>query len=117
MRWLKDKFKFQVLLEDGLLVAVAPENTIREETRGAEGKERGMQRKEQLIKKRMIRKISRLKRAREYWEKRSQIQTNPGTSNQRETQNKETRTIARVLRTFEPKTRTTINHNNNNGMA
>ena len=68
MRWLKDKGKFQVQLEDGLLLAVAPENAIRQETKGAEGKEGGMKRKQKLKEKRRRRKVSRLKRARDYWE-------------------------------------------------
>ena len=38
LRWLEDKGKYQVQLENGIhvLLAVAPENAIREETRGAE---------------------------------------------------------------------------------
>ena len=37
LKWLEGKGKFQVQLENGFLVAVAPENVIREPTRGAEG--------------------------------------------------------------------------------
>ena len=46
MTWLEDEGKVQVQLEDGRLVAVAdPQNVIREATRGAEGKDAGLQRK------------------------------------------------------------------------
>ena len=83
MRWLKDKGKFQVQLEDGLLLAVAPENAIRQETKGAKGKEGGMKRKEKLKDKRRRRRISRLKRARDYWENRFQTQATPCTSKHR----------------------------------
>ena len=43
LKWLESKGKFQVQLENGFLVAVAPENVIREPTRGAEGREAGLQ--------------------------------------------------------------------------
>ena len=39
LKWLEGKGKFQVQLENGFLVAAAPENVIREPTRGAEGRE------------------------------------------------------------------------------
>ena len=56
LKWLEGKGKFQVQLENGFLVAVAPENAIREPTRGAEGREAGLQRKEKSIQKRVLRK-------------------------------------------------------------
>ena len=71
LKWLEGKGKFQVQLENGLLVAVAPEHVIREPTRGAEGREAGWQRKDKLIKKRRLRKLSRIKRAGANWGKRS----------------------------------------------
>ena len=49
LKWLEGKGKFQVQLENGFLVAVAPENVIREPTRGEEGREAGLQRKEKSI--------------------------------------------------------------------
>ena len=60
VRWLEEKGKFQVQLENGRLVAVAPEHAIREATRGAEGREAGLQTKDKSIKKRRLKKISRL---------------------------------------------------------
>jgi hypothetical protein len=83
LRWLKDKGKFQVQLEDGILLAVAPENAIRQETKGAEGKEGGNKRKEKRKEKMRRRKVSRLKRARVYWENRFQTQATPCTSKHR----------------------------------
>ena len=71
MKWLEGKGKFQVQLENGFLVAVARENVIREPTRGAEGREAGLQRKEKSIQKRRLRKLSRIKRAGSSWGKRS----------------------------------------------
>ena len=63
LKWLEGKGKFQVQLENGFLVGVAPENLIREPTRGAEGREAGLQRKEKSIQERRLRKTSRIKRA------------------------------------------------------
>ena len=57
LKWLEGKGKFQVQLENGFLVAVAPENVIREPTRGAEGREAGLKRKEKSIQERRLRKI------------------------------------------------------------
>ena len=56
LKWLEGKGKFQVQLENGLLVAVAPEHVIREATKGAEGREAGLQRKDKVIKKRRLKK-------------------------------------------------------------
>ena len=82
LKWLEGKGKFQVQLENGLIVAVAPKNAIRAPTRGAEGSEAGLQRKDKLIKKRRLKEISRLKRAGEYWKKEgSPTQETPGASN------------------------------------
>ncbi len=63
LKWLEGKGKFQVQLENGLLLAVAPENVILELTGGAEGRDTGLQRKGNSIQKRRLRKLSRLKRA------------------------------------------------------
>ncbi len=73
---------------------MAPEHFIREPTRGAEGREAGLQRKDKLIKKRRLKErvlnllfastsaganrrrlkeISRLKRAGEYWKKEGSL--------------------------------------------
>ena len=50
-------------------VAVAPEQVIREPTKGAEGRDAGLQRKEKSIQKRRLRKLSptQIKRAGAYW--------------------------------------------------
>ena len=70
LRWLEDEGKVQVQLEDGRLVAVAdPQNAIREAARGAEGREAELQRKDKMIKKRMLKEISRIKRAGDHWKK------------------------------------------------
>ena len=107
LRWLDDEGKAQVQLEDGRLVAVAdPQNVIREATRGA-----GVQRKDKRIKKRRIKEISRIKRAggrkgppkQEILEKVKQKR------------GRQTRTAANVPRTSDPKIRTKIMKNNNNG--
>ena len=106
LRWLDDEGKAQVQLEDGRLVAVAdPQNVIREATRGA-----GVQRKDKRIKRR-IKEISRIKRAggrkgppkQEILEKVKQKR------------GRQTRTAASVPRTSDPKIRTKIMKNNNNG--
>ena len=98
-----------------LIVADAPEHATREATRGAEGREAGLQKKEKAIQKRRLRKISRLKRAGEYWIEGSLTQENSDTRNKKQRQHKQVRTLARVLRTSDPKLRTKIKYNNNGG--
>ena len=93
-------------------VAVAPEHAIREPTRGAEGRAAGLQRKDKLIKKRRLKKISRLKRAGGYWKAGSPTS---GASNKKERHNKQITTLTRVIRTFDPKIHTKIIQHNNNG--
>jgi len=115
LKWLEGKGKFQVQLENGFLVAVAPENVIREPTRGAEGREAGLQRKEKSIQERRLRKISRIKRAGASWVKRSPTQEISGMRNKKQKASRQTRTGARVLRTSDPKIRTKIKYNNNGG--
>ena len=105
LKWLEGKGKFQVQLENGFLVAVAPENVIREPTRGAEGREAGLQRKEKSIQERRLRKISRIKRAGASWVKRSPTQEISGMRNKKQKASRQTRTAARVLRTSDPKIR------------
>ena len=70
-----------------------------------------MQRKDKSIQKRRLRKLSRIKRAGTSWVKRSPTQETLGNKRQ----NKQIRTLARVLRTSDPKRRTKIKHNNNGG--
>ena len=82
---------------------------------GAEGREVGFQRKGKSIHKRRLRKLSRLKREGVYWVKRSPTQETVGTRNKKQRQNKQIRTLARVLRTSDSKRRTKIKHNNNGG--
>jgi len=105
--------------EEGLVgtlhVADALAHVPRELTRGAEGKEAGLQKKEKAIQKRRLRKISRLKRAGEYWIEGSLTQENSDTRNKKQRQHKQVRTLARVLRTSDPKIRTKIKYNNNGG--
>ena len=115
LKWLEGKGKFQVQLENGFLVAVAPENVIREPTRGAEGREAGLQRKEKSIQERRLRKISRIKRAGASWVKRPPTQEISGMRNKKQKASRQTRTGARVLRTSDPKIRTKIKYNNNGG--
>ena len=74
-----------------------------------------MQKKEKAIQKRRLRKISRLKRAGEYWIEGSLTQENSDTRNKKQRQHKQVRTLARVLRTSDPKLRTKIKYNNNGG--
>ena len=88
---------------------------IREPTRGAEGREAGLQRKAKSIQKRRLRKSSRIKRAGASWVKRSPTQETLGTSSKKQRQNKQIRTLARVLRTSAPKRRIKSKHNNNGG--
>ena len=111
LKWLEGKGKFQVQLENGFLVAAAPENVIREPTRGAEGREAGLHRKDKSIQKRRLRKLRRIKRAGASWVKRSPTLETLGNKKQ----NKQIRTLARVLRTSDPKRRTKIINNNNCG--
>ena len=80
----------------------------REATRGAEGWAAGLQRKEKAIQKRRLRKLSRIKRAGEYWGKRSPTQETSGASNNKERHNKQIRISARVIRTSDPKLRIKI---------
>ena len=80
----------------------------REATRGAQGWAAGLQRKEKAIQKRRLRKLSRIKRAGEYWEKRSPTQETSGASNNKERRNKQIRISARVIRTSDPKLRIKI---------
>ena len=105
--------------EEGLVgtlhVADALAHVPRELTRGAEGKEAGLQKKEKAIQKRRLRKISRLKRAGEYWIEGSLTQENSDTRNKKQRQHKQVRTLARVLGTSDPKLRTKIKYNNNGG--
>ncbi len=61
--------------------AVAPEQVIREPTRGAEGRGAGLQRKENSIQKRRLRKLSRIKRAGAHWKEGSLTQETSDTSN------------------------------------
>ena len=74
LKWLEGKGKFQVQLESGLLLAVAPEHLIQEPTKGAEGREAGWQTKVKLTQKGRLRKLSRMKRAKAYEKKRSSTQ-------------------------------------------
>ncbi len=71
LKRLEDEVKLQVQLEDGRLqvLAVDPQHAIRE-SRGAEGKDAGIQRKEKSIQKRGLKKLSRLKQAGAYSKKR-----------------------------------------------
>ena len=115
LKWLEGKGKFQVQLENGFLVGVAPENVIREPTRGAEGREAGLQRKEKSIQERRLRKTSRIKRAGASWVKGSPTQEISGMRNKKQKASRQTRTAARVLRTSDPKIRTKIKYNNNGG--
>ena len=115
LKWLEGKGKFQVQLENGFLVGVAPENVIREPTRGAEGREAGLQRKEKSIQERRLSKISRIKRAGAAWVKRSTTQEISGMRNKKQKASRQTRTAARVLRTSDPKIRTKIKYKNNGG--
>ena len=78
----------------------------REASRGAEGWATGLQRKEKAIQKRRLRKLSRIKRAGEYWEKRSPTQETSGASNNKERHKKQIRISARVIRTSDPRLRT-----------
>ena len=75
----------------------------------------GLQRKEKAIQKRRLRKLSRIKRAGEYWGKGSSKQETSDTSNKKQRKNKQVRTLARVIGTSDPKIRTKIKHNNNGG--
>jgi hypothetical protein len=104
--------------EEGLVgtlpVADALAHAPREATRGAEGWAAGLQRKEKAIQKRRLRKLSRFKRAGEYWKKGSPTQETSGASNNTKERHK-IRTSARVLRTSDPKIRTKIKYNNNGG--
>ena len=109
------KGKFQVQLENGLLVAVAPENLIREATRGADGEDAGLQRKEKLIKKKRIKEVSRIKRTGAHWKKMMPLQETLGTSNKKQKASRQIRTTTRVSRTSDPKIRTKIKYNNNGG--
>ena len=77
----------------------------REASKGAEGWAIGLQRKEKAIQKRRLRKLSRIKRAGEYWEKRSPTQETSGASNNKERHNKQIRISARVIRTSDSKLR------------
>ena len=115
LRWLEEEGKLQVLHEDGRLIAVEPENVIREETRGAVGKEVGTQRDEKILQKKRLRNISRIKRAGAHWKKRFPAQDTTDVSGRTQPrENKTSGKLARVLRTSELK-RTKINNNNNNG--
>lgn len=80
----------------------------REASRGPEGWATGLQRKEKAIQKRRLRKLSRIKRAGKYWEKRSPTQETSGASNNKERHNKQIRISARVIRTSDPKLRIKI---------
>ena len=101
MRWLEDEGKVQAQLEDGRLVAVAdPQNVIREATRGAEGREAEFQRKDKMIKKRMLKEISRIKRAGGYWKKGSPKQEISGMRNKKQIASRQTRTAARVQQEY-----------------
>ena len=77
------------------------------------GKQDG-QRKDKMIKKRMLKEISRIKRAEDHWEKGSPKQEISGMRNKKQKASRQTRT-ARVLRTSDPKIRTNIKYNNNGG--
>jgi hypothetical protein len=94
-------------------VAVVFAHAPREATRGAEGLAAGLQRKEKAIQKRRLRKLSRIKRAGEYWKKGPPTQETSRASNTKERH--QIRTLARVLRTSDPKLRTKIKYNNNGG--
>ena len=98
--------------EEGLVNTLPVADTLahapREATRGAGGWAAGQQRKEKAIQKRRRRKLSRIKRAGEYWKEESTIQATSGANNDKERHNnKEIRTLlARELRTSDPKLRT-----------
>jgi len=112
LKWLEGKGKFQVQLESGLLLAVAPEHLIQEPTEGAEGREAGWQTKVKLTQKRRLRKLSRMKRAKAYEKKRSSTQETLGTINQ-ETETKH-EDFSKSTKDIRPP-QTYKNHNNNNG--
>jgi hypothetical protein len=67
-------------------VAVVLAHAHREATRGAEGRQAGLQRKENAIQKR---RLSRIKRAGEYWGKGSSKQETSDTSNKKQRKNKQ----------------------------
>ena len=96
LRWLEDQGKVQVQLEDGRLAVADPQNVIREATRGAEGRESELQRKDKMIKKRTLKEISRIKRAGAHWKNRMPLQETLGTRNKKQKASRQIRTAARV---------------------
>ena len=97
--------RYQVKLENGRMLSVEYKNVRPDRVipiRGAIGR-KGMMNKEKAMQKKQRRQINRIKKALVYWKKRPLIQ---GTSSPNK-QSRQIRTSARVLRTFDPKRRST----------
>ena len=61
--------RYPVKLGNGTLISVKEENMIREGTRGAEGKNKGNERKELELKRRRQRKLKKILSAKTHWKK------------------------------------------------